>query len=267
MHMESSEMKTLLLLGAAALASLGMAGTAYAADLPIGPTKAPVVASFFDWTGCYLGGHVGGGWSHKDITDPVQLVQDTLSGAPVTIGVTTVTLEPTGVVVGGQFGCDYQFGPNWVIGAEGAASGSTMKASASVALPLGLPGETELVTARTDFIGSATARLGYAADRLMLYVKGGAAWAGDKYDVTGSFTAIPFGFEGVDQRLGWTVGGGVDWAFSSHWSVTLEYDYYQFGHRSVLMSDPINLVSGPVDIKQGVQIAKLGLNFHMWTGR
>jgi hypothetical protein len=82
-------------------------------------------------------------------------------------------------------------------------------------LPLGLPGETALVSARTDFVASATARLGYAADRWLLYVKGGAAWAGDKYDVTGMFTGIPFSFEGLDQRVGWVAGGGVDWALIS----------------------------------------------------
>jgi outer membrane immunogenic protein len=266
MHKESSGMKKLLLVGAA-ITAWGVAGATRAADMPIAVTKAPVLAPVFDWTGCYLGGHVGGGWSHKDITDPVQLVQDSLSGTPVTVGVTTVTLDPVGVVVGGQFGCDYQFAPSWVVGVEGAASGSTMKASTSVSLPLAFPGETELVTARTDFVGSATARLGYAVDRWLFYVKGGAAWAGDKYDVNGSFTGIPFGFQGLDQRLGWTVGGGLNWAVSGHWSVTLEYDYYQFGHRNVLMTDPINLVSGPVDFRQSVQIAKVGLNFHMWNGQ
>ena len=104
-----------------------------------------------------------------------------MSGAPVTAGVTAVSVSPTGVVVGGQFGCDYQFTPSWVVGIEFAASGSTMKASTSAALPAGFPGETALVNARTDFLGSGTVRLGYAADRWLLYVKGGAAWAGDKY--------------------------------------------------------------------------------------
>jgi outer membrane immunogenic protein len=151
------------------------------------------------------------------------------------------------------------------VGFEGAASGSTMKDSGNVVLPLS--GDTARVTARTDFIGSATARLGYAADRWLFYVKGGAAFAGDKYDVTGSFGGVPFGFEGLDQRLGWVAGGGVDWAFYHHWSVVLEYDYYQFGHHSVLMSDAVNAVSGPVDFKQSVQIAKVGLNFHMWDGQ
>jgi opacity protein-like surface antigen len=257
-------MKKLLLVGAATC-WLGMPGLALAADMPI-PVKAPMLPPIFSWTGCYLGAHVGGGWARKGVTDPVQLVQDNLSGiGPVRTGVTTASVSPTGVVVGGQIGCDYQFAPSWVVGVEGAASGSTMKGSTTVALPFS--GDTALVTARTDFIASATARFGYAADRWLFYVKGGAAWAGDKYDVTGSFTGTPFGFEGLDQRLGWVVGGGLDWAFYHHWSLVLEYDYYQFGHHTVLMSDPVNAVSGPVDFKQSVQIAKLGLNFHMWDGQ
>jgi outer membrane immunogenic protein len=113
-------MKRFLLAGAAVW-SLSIAGPAIAADLPINVTKAPVPPPIFDWTSCYLDGHAGGGWSSKDITDPVQLVQDSLSGAPVTTGVTTVSLNPAGVVVGGQFGCDYQFAPNWVAGVEGVA--------------------------------------------------------------------------------------------------------------------------------------------------
>jgi outer membrane immunogenic protein len=253
-----------LLLVSAAVCSLSIPGPSFAADMPIKLAKAPVPAPAFTWTGCYLGAHAGGGWARKDVTDPVQLVQDSLSGAPVTTGVTEANLSPTGAVIGGQIGCDYQFAPNWVVGIEGAASGSTMKGSTSVALPMGFPGETALVTAKTDFLASATARIGYAADRWLLYVKGGAAWAGDKYDVTGAFTGIPFGFEGLDSRAGWTAGGGVEWAFSGHWSAMLEYDYYQFGHGNVLMSDAINVVSGPVDVRQSVQIVKIGLNFHMW---
>jgi outer membrane immunogenic protein len=256
-------MKKLLLAGAATLC-LCLPGPVGAADMRI-PVKAPMPPPIFSWTGCYLGGHVGGGRGSKNVTDPVELVQDQLNPGLGTVGVTTVSVHPTGVVVGGQFGCDYQLAPSWVVGFEGAASGSTMKDSANVTLPQS--GDTALLAARTDFIGSATARLGYAADRWLFFVKGGAAFAGDKYDFTGSFTGIPFGFEGLDQRLGWVVGGGVDWAFYHHWSVVLEYDYYQFGHHSVLMSDAVNAVSGPVDFKQGVQIAKVGLNFHMWDGQ
>jgi outer membrane immunogenic protein len=253
-------MRKLLFVQAAALAVI-IAGPAVAADMPL--KAAAPFAERFSWTGCYLGGHLGGGFARKDLTDPVQLVQDSFLGAGSTDGITTVSPAPRGVVIGGQIGCDYQFASSWVIGIEGAASGSTMKNSRTVGLPLGNP-DTALVKASTDFLPSVTVRLGYAVDNVLLYAKGGVALAGDKYDVTGSFAGTPFAFEGLDNRIGWTAGGGVDWAFSRHWSANLEYDYYQFGHGGVLMSDPINALAGIVDAKQTVQVVKVGLNFHIW---
>jgi outer membrane immunogenic protein len=253
-------MRKLLFATAAALA-VTMVGPAVAADMPIERTTP--FAARFNWTSCYLGGHLGGGFAHKDITDPVQLVQDSFLGPGMTTGVTTVSPSPSGIVIGGQIGCDYQFASSWVIGIEGAASGSTMKASRTVGLPLGNP-DTALVKASTDFLPSLTARIGYAIDNVLLYAKGGVALAGDRFNVTGSFAGVPFGFEGLDNRIGWTAGGGVDWAFSRHWSANLEYDYYQFGHGGVLMSDSINAFAGIVDVRQTVQVVKVGLNFHIW---
>jgi outer membrane immunogenic protein len=253
-------MKKMLLATAAALA-VTIAGSARAADLPL-KSETPFAARF-TWTGCYLGGHLGGGFAHKDITDPAQLVQDSFLGPGSTTGITTVSPAPSGVVFGGQIGCDYQFAPSWLVGIEGAASGSTMKASRTVGLPLGNP-DTALVQAKTDFLTSVTGRLGYAFDNVLLYAKGGVAMAADRYDVTGSFAGTPFGFVGLENRFGWTAGGGVEWAFSPHWSASVEYDYYQFGHRVVAMSDPTNVFLGNVDVRQNIQVVKAGLNFHMW---
>jgi outer membrane immunogenic protein len=243
----------------AAAAAVTMAGPAAAADLPL--REAAPFAARFNWTSCYLGGHLGGGFAHKAITDPVLLAQDPFFPG-LTTGITTVSPSPSGVVIGGQIGCDYQFASSWVVGVEGAASGAAIKGSRAVGLPLGP--DTALVKASTDFLPSVTVRLGYAVDNVLLYAKGGVALAGDKFNVIGSFQGTPFAFEGLDNRLGWTVGGGVDWAFSRHWSVNLEYDYYQFGHGAVLMSDPINTFAGVVDVRQNVQVVKAGLNFHVW---
>ena len=260
-------MNALFLARAVAL-TLTLAGPTFAADMPRGvlaPSFVPSFAGSVGWTGCYLGAHLGGGWAHKDLTDPVQLVQDSFLGAGSTIGITTANTAPSGVAVGGQIGCDYQFAPTWVVGIEGAVSGSTMKGNTTLPLPLGNPGDSAFVTARTDFLPSVTARFGYAFDRMLFYAKGGAAWAGDKYTVTGVFAGTGFGFEGLDSRSGWTAGGGVEWAFFRNWSASVEYDYYQFRHGTVLMSDSINAFSGPVDAKQSVQLVKAGLNFHMWA--
>lgn len=246
-------MKTFTLLSAA-LASLSI--PAMAADMAVKAPRMPV-APPFTWTSCFLGAHAGGGWTHTDIRDPVALVQ----GTPAT---QTTSLSPSGAVVGGQFGCDYQFAPSWVVGVEGAGSGATMKSSTTVGLPQGNAGDTANVTARTDFLASVTARLGYAVDHWMFYGRGGPAWAGGKYSVVGAFAGAPFGFEGLDTRTGWTVGAGVEWAFAPNWSARLEYDYYGFGNRTVSLTDNINAVTGVLDVKQNVQTVKLGVNFHVW---
>src|ERR1700676_218610 len=249
-----------------AVIAVTLAGPAVAADLPL-KSEVPYVAPRFSWTSCYLGGHLGGGRATKDMTDPVQLVQDTLNGTPSTTGITTVRTTPTGVVIGGQIGCDYQFASNLVIGVEGGASGSTMKGSTNVGLPLGNPGDLALVQANTDFLASVTGRIGYAFDTVLLYAKGGFAVAGDKYNVSGGTFAggSPFNFQGLDNRYGWVVGGGVDWAFSRHWSMNVEYDYYKFGSGTVLMNEMVSSAgAGVVDVKQTVQVVKVGVNFHIW---
>jgi outer membrane immunogenic protein len=261
-------MNKLKFLGAAALA-LAAAGPAFAADLPQMPVKATFVQRF-TWTSCYLGAHVGGAWMRNDVTDPVLLVQDNVNlGGPgfTTGGPTTVGVNENGAEVGGQIGCDYQFPSNFVLGVEGAASGGTMKGSAVVALP-NSPPDTALVSVKTDFVPTLTGRAGYAVDHWLFYAKGGVAWASSKYSVTGTFNGgaglgLPFDFEGLSLRTGWTGGGGVEWAFAEDWSARLEYDYYDFGTHTATMNDAVN-GPGPLSFKTTMQTVKLGVNFHVW---
>jgi opacity protein-like surface antigen len=251
------------LLAAVVMSMPGLTGSALAADLAAKtPWNAPPVHAF-SWSSCYFGLHGGGVFASKDITDPVQLVE----GATGPNGVTTAHLSPSGAVIGGQLGCDYQFAPNWVVGIEGAASGSTMKGSTTVGLPGGLVGDQAQVGSRTDFLPSVTGRLGYAIDHALLYGKAGVAWTSSKYTATGSFGGTAFNFQGFDTRTGWTAGAGVEWAFSRNWSVSVEYDYYSFGSGTTLLSDLAgNFNAGTVDAKQNIQVVKAGLNFHMWSG-
>jgi outer membrane immunogenic protein len=249
------------LLAAVAISMQGLMGSGVAADLDVKARPAPA----FSWSSCYFGMHAGGGFASRDITDPVQLVQDNLIAPGTTTVVTTAHVSPSGAVIGGQLGCDYQFAPNWVAGIEGAASGSTMKGSRTVGLPASL-GDQAVVSSRTDFLPSVTGRIGYAFDRTLLYSKAGVAWASSKYTVTGSLAGAPFDFEGFDTRGGWIVGAGVEWAFSRNWSINLEYDFYSFGSSTSLLTDNISGASGQIDAKQNIQVVKAGLNFHMWSG-
>src|SRR6516164_6021744 len=238
-----------------------LAMPAFGVDLgPNMPIKAPPLKApplpLFTWTGCYAGGQVAGAWGNKDLTDTTGVVA-------ASAGFTSASLSINGYLLGGQVGCDNQFGSNWVLGIEGALAGGDISASTGVAQPLGIPGDTATFKETTNYLSSVTGRLGYAWNRWLCYVKGGAAWAGDKYDAVGVFLGTPYDFEGLETRLGWTAGVGVEWAFWDDWSVKLEYNYYGFGQSNVTFIDPTSGNSGLEDIKQAIQTVKLGLNFHL----
>ena len=242
---------TLLAAAALSLASV----SAFGADLGA-PIRAPLAPPPFVWTSCYGGGQAGGGFGQKDLNDSAGIV------SPIS-GFTSANLNISGYMLGGQIGCDYQFASNWVAGVEGAVSGGNIAGSVGVATP-GLPGDSATFKETTDLLTSVTARVGYAWNNWLFYGKGGAAWASDRYS---AFDVLAtYDFEGSETRLGWTAGAGVEWAFSDIWSVRLEYDYYGFGTRSVTVIDNVSGTVGPLDIRQNIQIVKVGFNFHPFAG-
>src|SRR5215471_2701806 len=107
----------LLLLTAVAGAALVAAAPANAADLGQKPAyKAPPAASpmpLITWTGCYIGGNVGAGWTEKSIVDQEPSLQ----------GVLRDKHRSSGFVGGGQIGCDYQVN-TWVFGIQGMFDGA-----------------------------------------------------------------------------------------------------------------------------------------------
>src|SRR5258708_5087556 len=106
-------MKKAWLSSAALAAFVTSSLAAFAADLPVkAPTMAPI--ALYNWTGCYIGGHIGGAFSDDTATNRL--------GA-------SRSHNSSGFVGGGQIGCDYQFAPSWVLGAEGRGAWTSLKAS------------------------------------------------------------------------------------------------------------------------------------------
>jgi outer membrane immunogenic protein len=104
---------------------------------------------------------------------------------PPTFTPSSIAADTEGFLGGGQVGCDYQFDPRWVIGVEGQFSWTDISGSTSGArTPSPFTSISATFNAKTNWLASATARIGYALDpRWLLYVKGGAAWEHDKYNV------------------------------------------------------------------------------------
>ena len=177
-------------------------GLAFAADLPV---KAPpmVAPPPFSWTGFYLGGNLGG----KNAK-----FNESLSTPTASLGLSSS--GTSGIVGGGQIGYLWQTN-QWVFGVEGDFDGTGLRRSLTAVSFVGpfIPGDT--LNVRNNWQASARGRLGWAMDHTLLYVTGGGSWANFKADF------LPVGLIGAsaDRTLfGWTVGGGIDYAFAGGWS-------------------------------------------------
>ena len=241
---------------AVAFASTAMAAAvAGAADLAV---KAPVVTPpvvLYNWTGCYVGGHVGGGFTDDTATNRFG---------------NSSSRDSSGFLGGGQIGCNYQFASKWVVGAEGQGAWTSLKTTKAGTVIFPSQGVTvpSQSTVDNDFLASVTARLGYSfADPWLFYVKGGAAWTNEKVD---SAFIAPLGTVGagtaVDPststtRTGWTVGPGLEWAFARNWSATVEYDYYNFGGKSLVATAPGSPSVSIANFKDAIQAVTVGVNY------
>src|SRR3954451_15332513 len=154
-----SRMVRIGVISCSAILAIGAVMPASAAALPVKapPMRAPPPAVAI-WTGCYIGANGGGSWGEKDYLDPLRV-------PPAPLG----SHDVKGWVGGGQVGCDYQTGP-WVIGVQGLFDGAGLTGSHLV------PGATDVLDTRIRWFGTATARVGFAIENALLYVKGGGAW-------------------------------------------------------------------------------------------
>jgi outer membrane immunogenic protein len=285
---------------------VGLIGTpAFAADMAVKARPLPAPAPVFSWTGCYLGGYAGGAWHESDGASFTDLGQNGLgaagsiahppfmsySGGAVAARIVpqhswSADLDST-FIGGGTLGCNWQpVGSPFVLGLEG--EGGYMHLSGQAFDP------RTIVSIQTtpDVLGSAkvgdwyamiTGRLGYAWDRTLLYVKGGAAFVPTQASVVDQCQNTAAGCgnwliatSGSDTATTWTVGGGVEWAFAQSWSVKAEYMFIALGdHSGFQTCGPVTtpagttLAGGPFCFNNtfsGIHTAKIGLNYRFGTG-
>jgi outer membrane immunogenic protein len=221
------------------LSSVAVAAITLAVD---GPAKAAPPAAY-NWTGCYVGGNVGGGWARKQFT-------------PGTIGTTAEgSAALSDFLAGGQFGCDVQSGM-WIFGAQGMFDWTNMSGKDPF-----FGGKA--YSTRVPWFGTATGRIGYlAGPDLMVFIKGGAAFARDEHKLIESPSFIDA--TAHVTRRGWTFGGGADWRFNQNWSVTIEYGYMGFGTDTVAFQG-IGFSNFSERVGQHMQVVLVGLNYRFGT--
>jgi outer membrane immunogenic protein len=234
-----------LLLSVAALTVLAappltVAAPAWAADMPARPyTKAPAYtapAVIYNWTGFYVGGHVGGAFA----------------------GNNSLTGSNARFMGGVQGGFDYQFATYGVVGIEAQYSWLNSNTT-GVTFPAG-----STITASNNQLGSVTGRVGYTWGPGLLYAKGGYAWRDNpNIGVSVAGTPVAFATNG-NQKNGWTVGAGLEYMFAPNWSAKAEYQYYNFGNTT--------FTGGPAEIvgsrfRDDEHTVKVGVNYRFgWGG-
>lgn len=243
-----------------AVGLVAMATSSSAADMAPRPyTKAPpvmVAPAAYDWSGIYIGANGGYGWSQKcfDYAGVVGL----LLANPIRDN----CFDATGAVAGGQIGYRWQAGA-WVFGLEAQYDWADLRGSAvSTLFPL------TSARARIDSFGLYTAQIGYAWNNALLYVKGGAASASDRYESFVTATNVVTG-TARETRWGGTVGVGLEYGFSPNWSLGFEYDHLFLGSRNVAITTPALIPAFyPVErVRQDADLFTVRLNYHFGVGK
>jgi outer membrane immunogenic protein len=285
-----------LALGLVSLAAL--AAPALAADMSY-PVKAPppVIIPAFSWTGFYIGANGGYGgdkfrYPFSAFADRYECDDQRLCGdqpealaAPPGFEIDdsvdlngNFNLTSSGFFGGGQIGYNYQFDNSWVIGVEADFqwSGIEGELSGNASLfengdPVG--GLNFSAGSEVEWFGTIRARLGYAWDRVFLYGTGGAAYGKVKShgDINVWDGMGPFIDESVstsDTQWGWTVGAGLEYAITDHWTFKTEYLYVDLGSQTLFddsaegpIGDDYLIVGAKIDVETKFHTIKAGINY------
>ncbi|MFT0891639.1 outer membrane protein [Pseudochelatococcus sp. G4_1912] len=216
-------MKKVLLAGVAAASLFAASGAASAADLPsrhVQPVAPVVIAPIFTWTGFYVGVNAGYAWNNKSSNNAYVVNGVVFAGGN--------DGNNGGFTGGGQVGYNYQFG-QFVAGLEADINYADLKRSSNYALAfdpaLGAFGGSNN---GIEWFGTVRARLGVAFDRALVYATGGFAYGGGGNN--NGFIYQGMYFENSNNnRTGWTVGGGVEYAITNNITARVEGLYVDLG--------------------------------------
>lgn len=145
-----------------------------------------------------------------------------------------------------QAGYNWQFSPNLAAGIETDFDGAAIKGSTTINGPFqnfaGVLQTGSLLgqftaSEKLNWFGTLRGRFGAVLDRALIYATGGLAYG--NFDLATKFAAPGFNFPATSNatRAGYSVGGGVEWAYDARWSTKLEGLYYNLGTTTLLAGD------------------------------
>ena len=217
----------------AAVAVVGFASVACAADIPMkaAPMVAPVAP--YNWTGFYVGLNAGYAQNRIDASG------EGLPIIPSTGALTFQDFQSSGGFGGAQVGYNYQWG-HVVAGVEADAQWSGINGTSSFTFttPIhsgGVCGAgcfgTRTFTQQMKSFETLRGRLGAAFDRVFIYGTAGFIWAQLDESANWIFPTPLATYPASSSRTGqggvW--GGGVEYAFANNWTAKAEALGYRLG--------------------------------------
>lgn len=262
---------------AAALGALASAPT-LAADLAKAPVyKAAPAVVVANWTGFYIGVHAGGGWGEAEVS-PTFGPAFTPAQIQVLTPLASPTLDTSGALGGFQAGYNFQTGST-VLGIEADFSFSGIRGSRSLPIQVFPPALALLDRSFSEedklkWVSTFRGRVGYATPSLLIYATGGLAVG--RRDFSQFIVTDPaVNFNNLrasvsETRLGWTAGGGLEYALSRNWSIKGEYLYVDLGKVSAFAdSDTAPGFGLTLNTSSHLRLhtARAGLNYKLdWGG-
>jgi outer membrane immunogenic protein len=243
------------------------AQAAVAADLLTKASLTPAAA--YNWTGWYVGGNIGYGWStlpdpNLSYVDPGALVG--FGNYFAAGGDVSPNLKPRGVIGGGQIGFNWTLTAHWVAGLIADFQGSGVRAAATNTITPPASVTTDQSNGEhMDWFGTVRAKVGFAQNNWLFY--GSAGWAYGNVTTSGSFvaSAVPLNFSGSSSvtKVGWAAGTGLDYSLTSKWIIGVEYLYVDLGTVSYTETDSIDAPGTSVTINNRAvaQFVRASLNY------
>ncbi len=244
---------------AVTVAFIALSSISASAAGPRPSLNAPVIDPTYDWSGFYIGANAGYGWARNEHED-IHIDGDKDAGfwTDKSFG-RTQAVNPSGATYGGQIGYNWQV-MSWVFGLEGQFNGANLKRTdISIFFP-----ESDFLSAKIDSFGTITARVGYAFDNWLPYIKGGYAAAHLETKNSDIFNRY---LDHSAWRSGYVVGAGLEYAFATNWVLGIEYNYMDFGGKSfsgaIIRSDgtPFNKETFDDKLKLSTVTARLSYKF------
>lgn len=210
-----------------------------------------------NWQGVFIGGNIGGAWGTSAWSDPFGIT----AGAPGYVNVPGFgdNISSSGPLGGGNLSISWQTA-DWVYGVGANLSATDIRGENTLFSGLGgINGQTKI-----NYLGTIVGKFGHVLHDSLLYINAGTAVVNTQYTLNANTNVYLLGYETQTKSTwGWTVGAGLEYAFSDRWSSGVEYDYLGLPSQAIAFPNVLVINDYTITANQSVSLVKLSVNYKL----